>query len=154
MYPDRFSESKKVINYRNCESPVSGSHHPATSRLLPFLSGGALGNCRWTCSAKGSIDIAGSQVVSHINLIWILTKLPTCCNSRSMRGFHNLLAALTETSCFLAMRLLHPTFRPRTIFSHTFEWLKTILVGILVGHNLVLKVAKRCNTMSPEFFKN
>ena len=152
MYPDRFSELKKVNKSRNRESPVSGSHHPATSRLLPFLSGGALGNCRWTCSAKGSIDMAGSQVVSHIILIWILTRLATCCNNRSMRGFHNLLAALTETPRFLAMRLLHPTFRPRTRL-HNFEWLKTILVGILVGHNLVLKVSKCCNTASPEFFK-
>ena len=81
-------------------------------------------------------------------------RITSCFSKVLSSGFHNLLATLPETPCFLAMRLLHPTFRPRTIFSHTFEWLKTILVGILVGHNLVLKVAKRCNTMSPEFFKN
>ena len=54
--------------------------------------------------------------------------------SAVLTRFHNLLATLAETPCFLALRLLHPTFRPRTR-SQIFEWLEAIFVGILVGHN-------------------
>ena len=51
---------------------------------------------------------------------------------------HNLLATpadLAATPHFSTLRLLHPIVRQRT-GSRIFEWLKVILVGILVGHNM------------------
>ena len=95
--------------------------------------------------------MAGSQVVFqgyHGIIMCILARLANLLQ----QPINNLLATRAATPRFLALRLLHPTFRPRT-GSRIFEWLKAILACIFVGHNLVPKVPKWCNTMSPEFIK-
>ena len=62
---------------------------------------------------------------------------------------HNLLATtadLSATPHFSTLRLLHPIVRPRT-GSRILEWLKVILVGILVGHNMPQPGLKSDETM-------
>ncbi len=81
-------------------------------------------------------------------LIWILTRLANLLQQPIKAWFSQFVGNPRGNSAFLALRLLHPTFRPRTR-SQIFEWLKAIFVGL----NLVPKVAKWCKTMSAECIK-